>query len=172
MKLVVGLGNPGAEYDDTRHNVGFMAVDHIARKLRVKFGEKISNSAVGTGQFRGEKVVLIKPMGYMNLSGKSVVRLMDHFSARPSDMTVLHDDLDIQLGKIKLKKSGGSAGHNGIGSIIEEIGTGDFRRLRIGIGRPPAGEDVSDYVLSPFTEDEDAMISRAIEGCFEMTVIN
>jgi PTH1 family peptidyl-tRNA hydrolase len=172
VKLVVGLGNPGAEYGDTRHNVGFMAVDRIARELRIKFKEKIANSAVGTGQFRGKKVVLVKPMGYMNLSGKSVVRLMDHFSARPSDLTVLHDDLDIQIGKVKVKKNGGSAGHNGIGSIIEEIGTGDFRRLRIGIGRPPAGEDVSDYVLSPFTEDEESMVSRAIEDCFEMAVNN
>ena len=170
--MVVGLGNPGAEYDDTRHNVGFMAVDHIANELRIKFKEKIANSAVGTGQFRGEKVVLVKPMGYMNLSGKSVAMLMDHFSTRPSDLTVLHDDLDIQLGKVKMKKNGGSAGHNGIGSIIEEIGTGDFRRLRIGIGRPPEGGDVSEYVLSPFTEEEESIISRAIKGCFEMAVIN
>ena len=172
MKLVVGLGNPGAEYDDTRHNVGFMAVDHIANELRIKFKEKIANSAVATGQFRGEKVVLVKPLGYMNLSGKSVAMLMGHFSTRPSDLTVLHDDLDIQLGKVKIKKNGGSAGHNGIGSIIEEIGTGDFRRLRIGIGRPPEGGDVSGYVLSPFTEEEESIISRAIKGCFEMAVIN
>jgi PTH1 family peptidyl-tRNA hydrolase len=172
VKLVVGLGNPGAEYGDTRHNVGFMAVDCIARELRVKFKEKIANSAVGTGQLRGEKVVLAKPMGFMNLSGKSLAGLMAYFSAGPADLTVLHDDLDIQLGKIKVKKSGGSAGHNGIASIIDEIGTGDFRRLRIGIGRPSVGGDVSDYVLSPFTEDEESVISRVIEDCFEVAVIN
>ena len=170
--MVVGLGNPGTEYGDTRHNVGFMAVDRIAGELRIKFSEKIANSAVGKGQFRGEKVVLAKPLGYMNLSGKSVVGLMDHFSAGPSDLTVLHDDLDIGLGKVKLKKGGGSAGHNGIISIMEEVGTGDFRRIRIGIGRPPAGEDVSDYVLSPFTGEEEGLISRTIENCFEIAVNN
>lgn len=168
MKLFVGLGNPGANYSSTRHNVGFMAVDYIGRENGAELRSKIKNSLVGVFKRDGEEIVLAKPQGYMNRSGIAVRGLMGHFSLKPEDITVVHDDVDIPLGKVKEKKTGGTGGHNGIASIIDEIGTRDFRRLRIGVGRPPKGVDTADYVLSPFGNDEKVLVTQSIEDCYQM----
>jgi len=166
--LFVGLGNPGPNYVSTRHNVGFMAVDYIGRENGAEIKKKVKNSLVGVFNRDGEEFVLAKPQGYMNRSGIAVRGLLSHYSLTPGDLTVLHDDVDIPLGKVKEKKTGGAGGHNGIASITDELGTRDFRRLRIGVGRPPNGVDTADYVLSPFGKDEKDVVTRSIEDCFQM----
>ncbi len=168
--MVVGLGNPGPQYAATRHNAGFMAVDYIGDRLGIRFDAELCRSLVADGEHEGEDLTLAKPQTFMNLSGRAVSALMNRFSLSPDDLTVIHDDIDIPLGKVKEKSGGGSAGHNGIASIIHEIGTSDFRRLRIGVGRPSRGEDASEFVLSPFEKSEHDEINESIEKCFSMAV--
>ncbi len=164
--MLVGLGNHGAQYAATRHNIGFMAVDRLAEEFKTTFNEVISHSDVARAKRGDDEIVLAKPKTYMNRSGKAVAGLMDEFSVSPDDLTVLHDDIDIALGKIKEKTGGGSAGHNGIESIVWALGTGDFRRIRLGVGRPPEGMDAADYVLSPFEAEELETVDRVLdESC-------
>ncbi len=170
MKLFVGLGNPGSRYLSNRHNVGFVAAESIGNRLEADFDEKFCSSAVASGRSKGEKVIIAKPQTYMNLSGKAVFALLKRFSLNAGDLTVIHDDIDIPLGKVKEKKGGGAGGHNGILSIVEEIGTNEFRRLRIGVGRPPNGADTADYVLSDFEESEKELIAESIEESVRLAV--
>ncbi len=163
--MIIGLGNPGREYALTRHNVGFMVVDRIAEKIKPAKSRNICGSEVAFAKARGGDVALAKPQTFMNLSGRAVAQLVARYSLGAEDITVIHDDIDIPHGKIKEKKSGGSAGHNGIESIIDELGTGDFRRLRIGVGRPLDGTDPADYVLNPFEENEMKIMEEVIEEC-------
>jgi len=152
MLLVVGLGNPGREYASHRHNVGFMAVDELAHKASAdSFREKFSGS-YAKGRLGDQEIILLKPMTYMNESGRSVQPAMAFFKVAPRDVLVLHDELDLPFGAVRLKFGGGHAGHNGLRSIMAHAGTGDFGRVRVGVGRPPAGfrGDVADYVLSGF----------------------
>lgn len=166
--LIVGLGNPGPEYALTRHNVGFWAVDRFARRYRIRVGkEKGFYFSAGTGSVEGWPVILAKPHTYMNLSGKAVRALLAAKGVGPEDLVVFHDDMDIALGKVKLKTSGGDAGHKGIRSIIQSIGTGEFRRLRIGLGRPPGDVDGAEWVLSPFQENELEFAEEGIERAAE-----
>ena len=169
MLLIVGLGNPGREYASHRHNVGFMAVDEIARvakadAFRDKFSGEYAKAEIG-----GEQVILLKPMTYMNESGRSVQPAMAFFKVAPKDLIVLHDELDLPFGEVRMKFSGGHAGHNGLRSIMSSAGTGDFGRIRIGIGRPPAGfrGDVADYVLSSFDSIERAQIPDLLKKATE-----
>jgi len=160
MWLIVGLGNPGREYASHRHNVGFMAVDELARRVRADaFREKFSG-VYAKAEIAGEPAILLKPMTYMNESGRSVQPAMAFFKVPPAQMLVLHDELDIAFGELRLKLGGGHAGHNGLRSIMASAGTGEFGRLRIGIGRPPPGfrGEVADYVLSSFDAIERAML--------------
>lgn len=166
MKLFVGLGNPGENYSLTWHNAGFMAVEYIGEKMRSSFDKKICRSEVASAQWRGETIILAKPQTYMNESGRAVAALLANYSLGPEKLTIFHDDIDIELGKVKEKKSGGSAGQNGVESIIENIGTGDFRRFRIGVGRPPEGMNPADYVLSQFDEEGGKTLAESIEKCF------
>lgn len=168
--MLAGLGNPGRRYSSTRHNVGFMAVDFICERLGADFRENICFSLVAKAKFEGEEVVLAKPQTYMNLSGAAVSALLKHFSINTGDLTVIHDDVDIPLGKVKEKISGGSAGHKGVASIIEGVGTGDFRRLRMGVGRPAEGVDTDDHVLSPFGKDERSIIAETFENCYRLAI--
>ena len=164
--MLVGLGNHGAEYAATRHNVGFMAVDRLAEQFKTAFGENCCHSDVARAKLNNEKVVLAKPKTYMNRSGRAVTELMEEFSVELDDLTILHDDIDLALGKIKEKTGGGSAGHNGIESIVSALGTVEFRRIRLGVGRPPEGLDVADYVLSAFESDELETVDRLLdESC-------
>lgn len=165
MKLVVGLGNPGPQYAVTRHNAGFMAVDQVAeRLLQVRVDRPFQRALVGQGFHRGEKIVLAKPQTYMNLSGEAVSRLLRWYKLKPADLVVIYDDLDLEPGRLRIRARGGDGGHKGLASIIGHLGTGDFVRVRVGIGRPPAvGPEVPDWVLSRPAPGEEEAIRRALE---------
>jgi PTH1 family peptidyl-tRNA hydrolase len=168
MKLIVGLGNPGFLYSRNRHNVGFMCVRHLARMQGIKFDKKQGQARTGIGNIGGKRVVLARPQTYMNASGESVSALVRKLNILPSDLTVIHDDLDLPPGKIRLRLGGGSGGHKGIESIIARLGSRDFYRVRVGVGRPDIAEDstadkeeaVIAYVLSDFTQEEKRIIDK------------
>jgi len=169
MKLIVGLGNPGRGYANNRHNVGFVCLNHFARKQGIRFDRKQGKARIGTGEVAGSKVLLARPQTYMNLSGQSVSRLMKKFNINLNDLVVIHDDLDLPLGKIRLRHGSSSGGHKGIDSIISSLGSQDFTRLRVGIGRPateglvPTSEaDIITYVLSNFTSEEKQIVVQVI----------
>lgn len=149
MKLVVGLGNPGKEYDKTRHNIGFMVLDNYLglEKWSIKF-----NGLYVTKVINGEKVIFLKPQSYMNLSGGVVLKFVDYFDIDLNDILVIQDDLDLEFGKIRVKKDSSAGGHNGIKDIIKSLGSKDFLRLKIGISK--ANGDTKDYVLSSFSKEE------------------
>jgi PTH1 family peptidyl-tRNA hydrolase len=166
MKLIVGLGNPGRSYANNRHNVGFTCLNHFARAQNIKFDQKRGLARIGTGEVAGNEVVLARPQTYMNSSGQSVSRLIQKFNIDLNDLLVIHDDLDLPLAKIRLSFGSGSAGHKGIDSIIKELGSQDFTRLRVGIGLPDKAEisedDIIAFVLSDFTPAEKKAIARVI----------
>jgi PTH1 family peptidyl-tRNA hydrolase len=154
-QLVVGLGNPGPAYAATRHNVGFSVADLLAARIGLKFkAHKRSGAEISTGRLDGRGVVLAKPRTYMNESGRQVGPLANFFSVPPAGTIVIHDDLDIDFGRIRLKFGGGVAGHNGLRSVANALGTKDFQRVRIGIGRPPGRKDPAAFVLERFTAAE------------------
>ncbi|WP_437935838.1 aminoacyl-tRNA hydrolase [Sorangium sp. So ce341] len=168
MLLVVGLGNPGKEYAAHRHNVGFMAIDALADEVRADpFREKFSGMHA-KAEIAGQPAILLKPMTYMNESGRSVQPAMAFFKVAPSSLIVLHDELDLPFGTVRLKVGGGHAGHNGLRSIIAHCGTGNFGRVRLGIGRPPPGYrgEVAGYVLSGF----DAVERAGLPDCLKQAV--
>ena len=154
MKIIVGLGNPGRKYERTRHNAGFMAIDKLAGLLRVELTQEKHHALIGRAQVGSEEAILAKPQTYMNESGRAVAAMLRSAYAEASDLIVLHDELDLALGTVRVKTGGGHGGHNGLRSIIENLGTADFIRVRIGIGRPEPGIDPADYVLSPFLGEE------------------
>ncbi len=162
MTIIVGLGNPTRKYANTRHNLGFMIVDELARKLNAKFKEK-EDHLIAEVKIQDKDIVIVKPLTYMNLSGKAVKKLVNEkvLQCLPSSLIVAHDDLDLPLGKIKIKRNGSSGGHKGVQSIIENIGTKDFIRVKLGISKDPA-QDTSDYVLTPFKKEEKAIIKEKI----------
>jgi len=171
MKLIVGLGNPGRSYANNRHNAGFICLNHFARTHGIGFDKKQGKARTGTGEVGGVKVVLAKPQTYMNLSGESVSRLVRKFSIDLDDLIVIHDDLDLPLGKMRIRQDGGSGGHKGIDSIITSLKSQDFLRLRVGIGCPavtePSESDIIAYVLSDFTPDEKQAIIKVIPRASE-----
>jgi peptidyl-tRNA hydrolase, PTH1 family len=162
VKLIVGLGNPGSRYDATRHNIGFRVIDTLGAAHRIAVQEHLPTAEYGAGVIESQQVVLAKSLTYMNASGKAVVDLCTHFSLVPNDLIVVHDDLDLPLSRIKLKMKGGDAGHYGVRSIIEHLGTGEFTRIRVGIGRPASKDEVVAFVLSPFSPDEVSLVDEAI----------
>jgi len=161
MKLIVGLGNPGRDYVNNRHNVGFKCVDLFAREHGISLTQRGARSKLGTGEVAGTKVVLAKPQTFMNLSGEAVSALVRRYHLSSQDILVIYDDLDLPLGKIRIREKGSSGGHNGLKSIISHLGTQDFPRIRVGIG-PAEGSDITaasevdaiEHVLSDFTEEE------------------
>lgn len=170
LKLIVGLGNPGPTYARNRHNIGFQLVDALAHAYAIGLTRRQSHARVGVGQIGGRQTLLAKPQTFMNLSGNAVSGLMHFYKATPADLLVAYDDLDLPLGKVRLRPAGGSGGHKGMKSIIERIGAEDFARLRIGIGRPNFGETV-DYVLENFHADEAAEINRALDRAAQAAVV-
>ena len=154
MKIIVGLGNPGRKYVRTRHNAGFMATDELARNLHIEVAQEKYHALVGRARIDSEEAVLAKPQTYMNESGRAVGAILRGTYAAVSDIIVIHDELDLPLGAVKIKTGGGHGGHYGLRSIIENLGTADFIRIRVGIGRPASGMDPADYVLSPFLAEE------------------
>ncbi|KKI20908.1 MULTISPECIES: aminoacyl-tRNA hydrolase [unclassified Leucobacter] len=163
--LVVGLGNPGAQYEATRHNVGQMALDVLAARIGAGFGSHRSNARVAEGWLRpgGPKLILAKPNSYMNTSGGPVSSLVSYFGIEPDHVIVLHDELDIPFDTIKLKQGGGHGGHNGLRDIAKALGTPEFLRVRIGVGRPPGRQDPADYVLKPFASTERDALAVLLE---------
>jgi len=165
--LIAGLGNPGARYERDRHNVGWMVVDEVARRhgatFKSKFNGRLSETRVGEA-----RVALLKPETYMNESGRSITAAARFFKAAPEEVLVVHDDVDLEVGRLQARLGGGLAGHNGLRSITQSLGTPEFLRLRIGVGRPGRGDprDVADYVLAPFEahDDRDAIVARAADA--------
>jgi PTH1 family peptidyl-tRNA hydrolase len=161
LSVIVGLGNPGTRYEGTRHNIGWMAIDTLARRHAIALNKVEHKAQTGTGMIAGERVLLAKPMTFMNLSGDSVVPLARFYKVPPDRIVVLHDDLDIPFGVLRIRKTGSSGGQRGLRHIIERMGTQDIPRMRMGIGRPPGRIDPSDYVLMPFRGD-DAIIAQEL----------
>ena len=162
LKLVIGLGNPGKEYSMTRHNAGFMVVDKLADAYRISMDKNKFDSIYGKGKIRGNDVMLAKPQAFMNLSGPPVQKLAGFYRISCEDMLIIHDDIDLAFGRIKIKEKGGDGGHKGIRSIKDAFGGGNFTRLRIGIGRSEAGADVVDHVLGRFNPEEKALLDKII----------
>lgn len=163
MMLVAGLGNPGPAYHGTRHNVGFQVVALLAENLGIRLGREGFRSVWGQGAVAGDTLVLCQPLTYMNRSGTAVVPLLDHLRLEPWQLLVVYDDLDLPVGKLRLRPQGGSGGHRGLASIIRALGEESFPRLRIGIGSPPPGMAAADYVLSPFHAREVAAMEAVVE---------
>ncbi|EXJ23442.1 Peptidyl-tRNA hydrolase [Alkalibacterium sp. AK22] len=150
MKLIVGLGNPGAKYAQTKHNIGFITLDELAYQNHWNFDRSKFESIYAEGMIGTEKVLLVKPQTFMNESGRSVRQWMDYYDIKVEDLTVIYDDMDLPTGKIRLRQKGGAGGHNGIKSLIDHLGTKSFNRVRIGVGRPHEKQSVVSHVLSPF----------------------
>jgi PTH1 family peptidyl-tRNA hydrolase len=163
VKLIVGLGNPGPEYRDTRHNVGFMVADALAERWRVADGWREKFDALQVKTVVGEKAVIIaKPMTFMNLSGQAVAGLAGFYKIEPADVFIVTDDVALPLGRLRARREGGAGGHNGLKSIIQHLGTQAFPRVRVGVGRGDNGRDISDHVLGRFEADERDTVSAAV----------
>jgi peptidyl-tRNA hydrolase, PTH1 family len=162
VKLIVGLGNPGKKYESTRHNVGFHVIDEVAKNLNINLNQEKFKGMFGFETIAGQKVFLLKPLTYMNLSGESVRPLMDFYKIGIDDVLIVYDDLDLPPGKIRLRQKGGHGGHNGIKSLLAHLGNENFKRIRIGVGRPEAGEPVANYVLSTFAPQEKQEVADAV----------
>jgi PTH1 family peptidyl-tRNA hydrolase len=168
MKLIIGLGNPSRQYAETRHNAGFMTIDYLAEKLGIKVDRIKFKSLIGEGFAGTEKIVLAKPQTYMNLSGEAVLDIVQWYKLEPDNMLVIYDDMDLSLGKLRLRLKGSAGGHNGMKSIIYLLQSDEFPRLRIGIGKPPIeAMDSVDFVLSKFSEEESKVMSEAIKSAAE-----
>jgi PTH1 family peptidyl-tRNA hydrolase len=170
MYLAVGLGNPGKEYESTRHNIGFMVIDRLSKDLNIAVSKGQCNALIGQGTIGGHKVILAKPQTFMNLSGGSVLELMNWYKIFPSRLILIYDDLDLDVGQIRIRPKGNSGGHKGVNSVIDRLGTTEFARVRIGIGKPDQiieGEIGSDYVLSKIPKSEQEAIAKSILSAAE-----
>ena len=165
--LIVGLGNPGREYRETRHNVGFMVVDLVGLDFGIQLSRLQSRALVGSGTWKGRKVILAKPQTYMNLSGQAVSSLVRFYKIPFEDLLVVHDDLDLAVGTLRIRPGGGSAGQKGLASIIQQLGTEEFPRLRVGIGHPQGQRDVADYVLDSFFSSEKDLVLEVLDRAVE-----
>jgi PTH1 family peptidyl-tRNA hydrolase len=163
LYLIAGLGNPGPEYRRNRHNVGFMLLDRMAERLGLNFSRFESNALIAKGEYQSKRLILAKPRTYMNLSGQAVGALLRYYKVPLANLMVAYDDVDLPLGTLRLRPTGGSAGQKGMMSIIERLGTQDFPRLRIGIGRPPGRMDAADYVLQDFSAAELEFLTPTLE---------
>jgi peptidyl-tRNA hydrolase, PTH1 family len=161
--LIVGLGNPGRQYRKNRHNIGFLLVDRLAERLDVSFSRLESKALVTKADYQGLRLVLAKPQTYMNLSGQAVASLLKFYKIPLENLLVTYDDVDLPFGSLRLRPTGGSAGQKGMASIIERLGTQDFPRLRLGVGRPPGRMDAADYVLQDFSPGEEPVLSESLE---------
>lgn len=169
MWVIVGLGNPGRRYLRTRHNVGFMVVEEIARRYEIDLKEKERRYRIGRGSINGEDILLIEPLLYMNRSGLAVKDIVNKFNIQVENLIVIHDDIDMETGKLRIRRRGSSGGHQGVKSIIQSVGSKDFIRLKIGIGRD-ASVTPEDYVLSRFRKNEVPLIREAIKKASDAVV--
>ncbi len=167
---MVGLGNPGRIYSGTRHNAGFMVIDEVAKAFSIEIIKRKFNTLFGSGSIDGVETVLARPMNFMNRSGPPVQQTARYFRIPCEDILVIHDDIDLEFGRLKIKEKGGDGGHKGVRSIIDAFGGGDFARLRIGVGRPDAGNGAADYVLDSFAFEEKKVLSRIIASAKDAVV--
>ena len=163
MKLIIGLGNPGTEYARTRHNVGFEAVDTLAKTYNISVNKSKFRGLFGEGFIGGDKAILVKPQTYMNLSGEAVTSFVSWYKVQAKDILVIYDDVSLAPGKLRIRQKGSAGGHNGIKSIIQHLGTDEFQRIKIGIGEKPQGWDLADYVLSRFSNPEMKLMDAIME---------
>ena len=164
FRLIVGLGNPGEKYRFTRHNTGFMVVDRLAQTNEILLGKRKFNAVFGRGKIEGLPAILVKPMTFMNQCGPAVRDLAHFFRLGTQDMLVIHDDIDVVFGKLKIKEKGGDGGHNGVKSLIEALRSDEFTRIRVGIGRPQTEKDISPYVLERFDAEQETLLSDIISS--------
>jgi peptidyl-tRNA hydrolase, PTH1 family len=162
MKVIVGLGNPGGSYERSRHNVGFRVLDQLAARHRLRFSRRQYKSAVAEGSIRGERVVLMKPQTYMNLSGEAVQRARRGLGIEPEQFLVVYDDLDLPVGRLRVLQGGGAGGHHGVESIIEALGAKAFPRIRVGVGRPGSRHANVEYLLDSLTPEEASVLSESV----------
>ncbi|MDO4555715.1 MAG: aminoacyl-tRNA hydrolase [Lachnospiraceae bacterium] len=171
MKLIAGLGNPTKEYEGTRHNVGFMAIDVMSEAYGIRVDSLKHKALIGKGVIEGQKVILAKPVTYMNLSGEAVRAIADYYKIPPEDIIVIFDDTTLDVGRIRIRKKGSAGGHNGIKSIIAHLGTMDFPRIKVGIGAKREGQDLADYVLGHFSKEERANLTDVLEDVKKATAL-
>ena len=165
MYIIAGLGNPTKEYEHTRHNVGFDTIDVIADRFRIGMSEKKHKAIIGKGHIEGNKVILVKPQTFMNLSGESLREIVDYYKIdEESELIVIYDDISLAPGKLRLRKKGSAGGHNGIKSIIAQLGTQNFYRIKVGVGEKPKGWDLADYVLGHFNKEETVLMQEAFQS--------
>lgn len=165
MYIIAGLGNPGREYENTRHNIGFLCIDAIADKYNISMVEKKHKAILGRGYIGGAKVILVKPQTFMNLSGESIRAIAEYYKVMPEeDLVVIYDDVALDVGQIRIRKKGSAGGHNGMKSIIQYMGDA-FVRIRMGVGEKPKGYDLADYVLGHFTKVEKALMEESADRC-------
>jgi PTH1 family peptidyl-tRNA hydrolase len=169
--LIAGLGNPGAEYRQTRHNVGFMMVDRLAARLGVTFSRLESKALVTKVDYQGRRLVLVKPHTFMNLSGQPISSLARYYKVPHENLLVTYDEVDLPLGRLRLRPGGGSAGHKGMASIIERLGTQEFPRLRLGVNRPPGRMDAAAYVLQDFSASEKDLLNIALDAAVDAMLV-
>jgi peptidyl-tRNA hydrolase, PTH1 family len=167
LYLIIGLGNPGSKYENTRHNVGFDTIDYISGQFGIKVSKSKHKALIGDGNIHGEKVILVKPQTYMNLSGESVRELVEWYKVPMNNIILIYDDIDLAMGSIRVRPKGSSGTHNGMKSVIYQVQSDDFPRVRIGIGRPPEGWDLADYVLSKFNSEDRKIINESVKGAAE-----
>ena len=163
MYLIVGLGNPEEEYAKTRHNMGFDAINKIAQKYNIDVTKKKFKGIYGTGIIEGKKVILLKPQTYMNSSGDSIIEVMDYYGIEAEDLIVIYDDMDIEKGIMKIRKKGGPGSHNGMKSVIENLQTTEFVRIRVGIGRPEHAQDRINFVIGKIPEEEQKILEVGVQ---------
>ena len=164
MFLIAGLGNPGRQYEKTRHNMGFDVIDEIIDRCRIPQGGIAHKAMYGKGMIAGEKVMLAKPLTYMNLSGESIREFVNYYKIDPeTELIVIYDDIDLEPGQIRIRKKGSAGGHNGIKSIIGQLGTQNFYRIKVGVGEKPKGWDLADYVLGHFSSQERELVDEAVK---------
>jgi len=164
LSVVIGLGNPGTRFENTRHNVGFDAVDRLSRKHNIAITKVKHKAVIGDGVIEGHRVLLVKPQTFMNLSGESVREIIEWYKVPVKNIIIIYDDIDLPVGKIRIRPKGSSGTHNGMRSVIYQIQSDDFPRIRIGVDKPPQGWELADFVLSKFSPDERKIVDKAIEN--------
>ena len=171
MYVIAGLGNPGREYEGTRHNVGFMTLDALADKYNIDVREKAFKGLIGKGVIEGNKVILVKPQTYMNLSGECIRQVMDYYKVDPSEFIVIYDDISLEVGQLRIRRKGSAGGHNGIKNIIANLGSSVFPRIKVGVGEKPKGYDLADYVLGKFSKEDRVLMEEGYDLACEASAL-
>ena len=170
MYLIVGLGNPEEDYSKTRHNMGFNAINKIAQEYKIEINKKKFEGLVGEGFIETEKVLLLKPQTFMNLSGKSIIQAINFYKIPMENICIIYDDIDTDIGKIRIRKKGSAGSHNGMKSVIQELQTEEFARIRVGIGKPEFKSDMINYVIGPIPENEVKILDEGTEKAKEAAI--